>query len=87
MSAPSRRPEIRRRRIRNHAQRNGDHLMTGNKHNRHPEELGAQRRASRRMEARSVLVAILRDGRASHGLLRMTAEFVSRFSRYAEFIP
>jgi hypothetical protein len=35
-----------------------------NKHNRHPEELGAKRRASRRMEAAALLVSILRDGRA-----------------------
>src|ERR1043166_4777370 len=34
-------------------------------------ELGAKRRAYRRMETRTELAAVLRDGRASHGLLRM----------------
>src|SRR5262249_58125200 len=39
-------------------------LLACNKYNRHPEELGAERRASRRMAASTELVSILRDGRA-----------------------
>jgi len=47
-------------------------LRPCNKHSRHPERSRACARASRRMEAGSALVAALRDGRASHGLLRVT---------------
>src|SRR5207244_7422900 len=40
---------------------------------RHPEELGAKRRASRRMATSAELISILRDGRAqARALLRMT---------------
>jgi hypothetical protein len=50
-----------------------------NKLNRHPEELGAKRRASRRTEARTVFVAILRDGRSLRERPPQDdAEFVSR---------